>query len=242
LSLQGKKQREALQQLHFITSKLCHSVSKLICNWTFCCLFTLEFVYNYKVCLSQSPTVMGYILSTYTKVCSKLQSLFTKDTDVRLGNQPGVFYFFQKNILPPQTFRNPKAPISPQVRKINIHKNINKYLPYAYRTYISYNWSNFSTSKLCHSSLLTSKLACHFLIFYIFFIFFKVIKPESKLCHYKGRNSEKPCNNYISTRANFVTTWANLFVTTHLLSNLKTLKRRTFCSGVFCVFNWKPRV
>jgi hypothetical protein len=34
LSLQGKKQREALQQLHFITSKLCNYVSKLICNWT----------------------------------------------------------------------------------------------------------------------------------------------------------------------------------------------------------------
>gem|GEM_PF-6211813 len=34
LSLQGKKQREALQQLHFITSKLCNYVSKLKCNWT----------------------------------------------------------------------------------------------------------------------------------------------------------------------------------------------------------------
>jgi hypothetical protein len=44
------------------------------------------------------------------------------------------------------------------------------------------------------------------LVIFSFFIFFKVIKPESKLCHYKGRNSEKPCNNYISSRANFVTT------------------------------------
>ncbi|MGI6151635.1 MAG: hypothetical protein ACOYIR_06760, partial [Christensenellales bacterium] len=39
LSLQGKKQREALQQLHFITSKLCNYVSKLICNWTRICYF-----------------------------------------------------------------------------------------------------------------------------------------------------------------------------------------------------------
>ncbi|MDD3767109.1 MAG: hypothetical protein PHF89_07985, partial [Eubacteriales bacterium] len=45
LSLQGKKQREALQQLHFITSKLCNYVSKLICNWT-CFLWHLELQQN----------------------------------------------------------------------------------------------------------------------------------------------------------------------------------------------------
>lgn len=40
--LEGNKQREALKQLHFNTSKLCHSVSKLICNWTFIGISVLE--------------------------------------------------------------------------------------------------------------------------------------------------------------------------------------------------------
>jgi len=113
------------------------------------------------------------ILSTYTKVCSKLQSMFTKDTERQTGKPGWRFLFVQKDILPPQTFPKSQNPISPQPSKINIYKNINKYLPYAYRTYISYNCSYFSTSKLCHSSLLTSKLACHFLIFYLFFSIFK---------------------------------------------------------------------
>ena len=111
------------------------------------CQHTQKYVQNYKVC------------------SRKIQS-------VRLGNQPGVFCFVQKQIPPPQRIPNLRNPIFPQPSKINIYKNINKYPPYAYRTYISYNWSNFSTSKLCHSSLLTSKLACHFLIFYLFFSIF----------------------------------------------------------------------
>ncbi|MDD3692898.1 MAG: hypothetical protein PHX02_03210, partial [Oscillospiraceae bacterium] len=44
LSLQGKKQREALQQLHFITSKLCNYVSKLICNWTRLSVYKVSFI------------------------------------------------------------------------------------------------------------------------------------------------------------------------------------------------------
>ena len=111
------------------------------------CQHTQKYVQNYKVC------------------SRKIQS-------VRLGNQPGVFCFVQKQIPPPQRIPNLRNPIFPQPSKINIYKNINKYPPYAYRTYISYNCSYFSTSKLCHSSLLTSKLACHFLIFYLFFSIF----------------------------------------------------------------------
>jgi len=78
-------------------------------------------------------------LSTSKKVGSKLQSLFTKDTERQTGKPIWRLLFVQKKIHPPQTFPKSQNPISPQPSKINIYKNINKYLPYAYRTYISYN-------------------------------------------------------------------------------------------------------
>jgi hypothetical protein len=111
------------------------------------CQHTQKYVQNYKVC------------------SRKIQS-------VRLGNQSGAFYLCRSRTPRHKHSRNPTTNNPPQPSKINIYKNISKYLPYAYRTYDSYNCSYFSTSKLCHSSLLTSKLACHFLIFYLFFSIF----------------------------------------------------------------------
>ena len=121
--------------------------------------------------MSMNMKKLSY-LSTYTKVCLQLQSMFTKDTERQTGKPAWRILFVQKKIHPPQTSQITKQLFPPQPSKINIYKNINKYPPYAYRTYISYNCSYFSTSKLCHSSLLTSKLACHFLIFYLFFSIF----------------------------------------------------------------------
>ena len=78
-------------------------------------------------------------LSTYTKVCLQLQSMFTKDTERQTGKPIWRLLFVQKKIHSPQTSQITKQLFPPQPSKINIYKNINKYPPYAYRTYDSYN-------------------------------------------------------------------------------------------------------
>ena len=78
-------------------------------------------------------------MSTSKKVGSKLQSLFTKDTERQTGKPIWRLLFVQNNLRPPQTSQITKQLFPPQPSKINIYKNINKYPPYAYRTYISYN-------------------------------------------------------------------------------------------------------
>ena len=74
------------------------------------------------------------------------------------------------------------------------------------RLYPAYEYSLPSTSKLCHSSLLTSKLACHFLIFYIFFYIFSVKATREQTLLLEGNkqrealkqlhfNTSKLCNS-----------------------------------------------
>jgi len=43
-------------------------------------------------------------MSTYTKVCLQLQSLFTKDTERQTGKPGWRLLFVQNNLRPPQTF------------------------------------------------------------------------------------------------------------------------------------------
>ena len=68
-------------------------------------------------------------MSTYTKVCLQLQSLFTKDTERQTGKPGWRILLVQKKI--PRLKESPKLRTHnpPQASKINIYKTINKYSP-----------------------------------------------------------------------------------------------------------------
>ena len=53
--------------------------------------------------MSMNMKKLSY-MSTYTKVCLQLQSLFTKDTERQTGKPAWRILFVQKEIPPPQTF------------------------------------------------------------------------------------------------------------------------------------------
>jgi hypothetical protein len=53
--------------------------------------------------MSMNMKKLSY-LSTYTKVCLQLQSLFTKDTERQTGKPGWRLLFVQNNLRPPQTF------------------------------------------------------------------------------------------------------------------------------------------
>ena len=106
----------------------------------------------------------------YTRVCLQLQSLLIASANRQGGEFPLAVFCCVKKHIRMYKLLNPDVVVIP--RKQVEFRCLGGFDISSRRLYPAYEYSLPSTSKLCHSSLLTSKLACHFLMFYIFFYIF----------------------------------------------------------------------